>query len=207
VHDVQLVEPVLERRLHGDAALLAPAAPAAGKQDHERHERDSVAAMFAVAMLLALVPTPIGVGPPFHPLPAVYGPCRAAAIDRGPRVHLELFAAGRVVIVPAAIGLRGLQLTHGRVTRARCRAKLWTTDPTGVVGFEPGSTVGDLFGVWGRRVGADRLLGFTGAVRVYVNGVREKVDPRAVRLRDGAELVLELGPFIPPHRSYRFPPR
>jgi hypothetical protein len=163
--------------------------------------------MLAVAMLLALVPTPIGAGPRFHPLPAAHGPCRAAAIDRGSRVHLELFAAGRVVIVPATIGVRGAQLTRGRVTRARCRAKLWTTDPTGVVGFEPGSTLGDLFGVWGRRVGPGRLLGFTGAVRVYVNGARRKTDPRALRLRDGEELVLELGPFIPPHRSYRFPPR
>jgi hypothetical protein len=122
-------------------------------------------------------------------------------------VHLELFAAGRVVIVPAGIGLRGAELSLGRVTSARCRARLWTTDPTGVVGFEPGMTLGDLFTVWGRQLGPTRLLGFRGRVRVYVNGVRRQVDPRVLRLRDGAELVLELGPVIPPHRSYRFPPR
>ena len=199
---MQLIEPVLARRLHGDAALLAPAAPAAaGEQDHERDERDSVAAMLAVAMLLALVPTPIGTGPRYHPLPAAHGPCRAAAIDRGPRVHLELFAAGRVVIVPAAIGLRGASSTLGRVTRARCRAHLWTTDPTGVVGFEPGATLGDLFARLGPSARARAAARLRGGVRVYVNGVRRKIDPRALRLRDGDELVLELGPFIPPHAA------
>jgi hypothetical protein len=122
-------------------------------------------------------------------------------------VHLELFAAGRVVIVPAAIGLRGAELELGRVTSARCRARVWTTDPTGVVGFERGLTLGDLFTVWGRQLGPTRLLGFRGRVRLYVDGIRRSIDPRALRLRDRAELVLELGPFVPPHRSYRFPPR
>ncbi|HEY5012063.1 MAG TPA: hypothetical protein VIK61_05085 [Acidimicrobiia bacterium] len=163
--------------------------------------------MLVVATLLALVPTPVGIGPSYHPSPAARGACVAASLDRGPRVHLELFAGGRVVIVPAAIGLRDPQLALGRVTRARCRARLWTTDPTGVVSFEAGATLGDLFTVWGRALGSARLVGFLGAVRVYVNGVRRRIDPRALPLQDGAELVLELGPIIPPHRTYRFPPR
>jgi hypothetical protein len=40
-----------------------------------------------------------------------------------------------------------------------------------------------------------------------VNGLRRTVDPRQLRLRDGDEIVLEVGPMVPPHRSYRFPRR
>ncbi|HEX7525278.1 MAG TPA: hypothetical protein VF327_03165 [Gaiellaceae bacterium] len=166
-----------------------------------------MAGMLVVATLLALVPTPVGIGRRYHPSPAAHGACVAASLDRGPRVHLELFAGGRVVIVPAAVGLRGAHVTLGRVDRARCRARVWTTDPTGVLSFERDATLGDLFAVWGRALGPARLLGFRGDVRVYVDGLRRKLDPRDVRLRDGAELVLEVGTYVPPHRSYRFPPR
>jgi hypothetical protein len=172
--------------------------------------------MLGAAIVLALVPTPIGpvpigVGPGYHPPPAAHGACAVAPFvasrERGPRVHLELFAGGRVVIVPAAIGVRGAQVVLGRVAKARCRTHLWTTDPTGVVSFDPAATLGDLFIVWGRQLEPERLLGFRGGVRVYVNGVRRRIDPRDLRLRDRDEIVLEVGPYIPPHPTYRFAPR
>jgi hypothetical protein len=83
---------------------------------------------------------------------------------------------------------------------------VWTLDPTGVVQFEGPTRLGDLFSVWGRRLAPDRLLSFAGAVRVYRNGVRRRGDPRTLVLDDRDELVLEVGPYIPPHRAYRFPP-
>jgi hypothetical protein len=49
------------------------------------------------------------------------------------------------------------------------------------------------------------LLSFRGGVRAYRNGVRRRGDVRTLALGDGDEVVLEIGPFIPPHRSYRFP--
>jgi hypothetical protein len=213
VDDLQLLEPVLPTRPDGDALLDAASAPAAAAReedtepDRQRRERDSVTAMLALAAALALVPTPIGVGPRYHPLPEAHGACMTAPLDRGGRVHLELYADGRVVIVPAALGLRGAHVALGRVTGARCRAHAWTTDPTGVVSFDRDSTLGDVFAVWGRALGATRLLDFRGAVRMYVDGLRSTIDPRRLRLRDGDEIVLEVGPVVPPHRSYRFPPR
>ena len=66
-------------------------------------------------------------------------------------------------------------------------------------------TLGDLFAVWGRRLSPRRLLGFHGAVRVYRAGLRLRIDPRALVLRDQDQIVLEVGPFIPPHAAYRFP--
>jgi hypothetical protein len=129
------------------------------------------------------VPTPIGVGPRYHP-PAVHARCARAPAAR---MHLELFAHGRVVLIPAGIGC-------------------WTADPTGVVRFRPRATLGDFFRAWRRRLAPRRLLSFAGRVRVYRNGVRVWIDPGRLPLRDGDEVVLEVGPFVPPHRSYRFPP-
>jgi hypothetical protein len=146
--------------------------------------------------MLALVPTPIGVGPQYHPKPAMRGPCAGALGTPGARIHLELFANDRVIIVPARVGVRS----------TRCRARLWTVDPTGVVHVEGPARLGDLFRVWGRELSTRRLLSFRGGVRLYVNGVRRRGDPRTLVLRDRDEIVLEVGPFIPPHRSYLFPP-
>ena len=163
------------------------------------------AGLAALAAAAALLPVPIGAGPRFHPAPAVHGPCRPGPLDAGSRVHLELFAAGRVIAVPAGVGLRGARFRYGRAVDARCRAGLWTTDPSGVVWFQGGRRLGDLFRVWGRALGPRRLLSFRGAVRLYRDGDRVGVDPRALRLRDGDELVLEVGPYVPPHRTYSFP--
>jgi len=155
--------------------------------------------------MLALAPTPIGVGPAYHPRPAVHGTCAPAPLLTGDRIHLELFAHGRVAIVPAAIGVGGARQELGRVRAARCRARLWTLDPTGVVQFTGRASLGDLFAVWGEPLGDARLLSFRGVVRVYRNGARWRGDPRALALRDHDEIVLEVGPYISPHRSYLFP--
>ncbi|HVP75436.1 MAG TPA: hypothetical protein VMS63_05385 [Gaiellaceae bacterium] len=156
--------------------------------------------------MLALVPTPIGVGPRYHPPPAVHGPCVPGPLRGAARVHVELFANRRVVIVPAAIGLRDARFDLGRVAGAHCRARLWTTDPSGVVSFTGRQRLGDLFEVWGLPIGRMRLASFHGAVSLFRNGLPVRGDPRGLALRDGDEVVLEIGGFVPPHRSYRFPP-
>ena len=153
---------------------------------------------------------PIGRPASFHPSARgpVPGACRAAL---GPRhgAHVELFAANRVVLVAAGIGVRA-PLTHsaGRITGARCFGDLVTLEPTGVVLVRPGApaTVAGLFRAWGRPLSTDRLLSFTGRVRVYVNGRQRPGPPGAVRLGRHDEIVLEVGPYVPPHTAYHFPP-
>jgi hypothetical protein len=135
----------------------------------------------------------------------VHAACTSAPLGGGNRTHVELFANGRVVIVPTAIGLRGARPALGRVETARCRARLWTLDPTGVIHFSGRATLGDIFSVWGQNLSPARLLTFGGAVRVYVNGVRRRGDPAAVVLHDRGQVVLEVGAYVPPHASYRFP--
>lgn len=156
--------------------------------------------------MLALVPTPIGVGPRYQPPPGLHAACEPGSLRGAARVHVELFANGRVVIVPAGVGLRGARFDVGRATSARCRARLWTTDPSGVVSYTPAARLGDLFTVWGEPFGPKRLLSFHGVVSLFRNGLPVKGDPGRLALRDGDELVLEVGGFVRPHRTYRFPP-
>ena len=169
----------------------------------------------------APIPTPIGVGPLFHPgasssavargLPV--GRLRCTSAER-PRsgVHLEVFAHRRVVIVPAGIGVAPPIRRNGvYVLSGRCTYPARTREPTGVIELDGTiqMTLGDFFAVWGRPLSARRLLGFRAAsgdrVRAYVNGRSWRADLRAIPLRRHDEIVLEVGPLIPPHPSYRFP--
>lgn len=135
---------------------------------------------------------------------------RCSAAER-PRfgVHVELFAARRVVIVPAGIGVAPPQRREGAyVHGGRCRYPLRTHEPTGVVEVERGRTLklGDLFALWGQPLSARRLVGFRGRVRAYVGGRRWRRDPRSIPLRRHAQIVLQVRGHVPPHAAYRFPP-
>jgi hypothetical protein len=175
-------------------------------------------AFAAPALAEGPVPTPIGVGPRFHPGPtsaAVAGSqpvgrfACGARVRRLVRAHVEVFARKRVVIVPAGIGVaRPFIVRDGFVRRARCSYPLRTLEPTGVVELDAAlrPTVGELFSVWGQRLGPSRLLSFSGAVRAYVAGRPWRGDPRRIPLRRHSQIVLEVGGFVPPHRSYLFGP-
>jgi hypothetical protein len=163
---------------------------------------------------LLLEARPIGAGPRFRPAPTggVVGRC---ARQLGPRsaVHVEVFAANRVVIVPAGIGVRPpLTLSAGRIAGARCYGALVTLEPTGVVlvrAHEPIS-LSSLFRSWGQPLSPSRLGSFVASagthVAVFVDGRRWRGAPGSVPLVSHTEIVLEVGPRVPPHRSFAFPP-
>jgi hypothetical protein len=164
----------------------------------------------AIPAALIAQARPIGRGAAFHP-PArgpVPGECRS---DLGARegAHVELFARNRVALVAAGIGVRG-PVTHsgGRITAARCYGDLVTLEPTGVVLVRRGvpATLADLFRAWGQTLTSHRLLSFHGRVRVYVDGRARPGPPGTVTLRRHGEIVLEVGPYVPPHPAYHFPP-
>ena len=77
------------------------------------------------------------------------------------------------MIVPPRIG----------IARSGCSYPLRTTTPTGVVDVARAGrwTLGDLFRVWGRRLGRSALLSFKGRVSVFVDGRRRAGDPRSAR--------------------------
>lgn len=157
---------------------------------------------------------PIGAGPEFHPPVSgpVFGACRSR-LGRRIGVHVELFARNRVVLIARGIGARPpLRLFAGRIAGARCYGALVTLDPTGVIYLRPGTraVLGDLFASWGQPLRPRRLASFAAPagtrVAVFVNGRPRPGDPRTVALTAHAEIVLEVGPHVPPHRSYNFPP-
>ena len=156
---------------------------------------------------------PIGTGPRFT-LPAsgpVAGACQRSL---GPRVgvHVEVFAANRVLLLPAGIGARQpWAKLDGRITSAPCYGALVTLDPTGLVLVRPGArlTLADLFRSWGEPLSRTRLASFSAPagtqVAVFVDGRRLNAAPPSVPLTRHAEIVLEVGPHVPPHSSYAFP--
>jgi hypothetical protein len=157
---------------------------------------------------------PAGRGPRFRPKVrgAIVGGCRPALGSRY-GVHVELFAASRVVPVPRGIGVTGPErLNSGRIVGAGCFGELVTIDPTGLVLVRAGTTptLGALFAEWGQPLSARRLAGFGARagrrVAVYVNGRRYRGAPGAIRLVRHVEIALEVGPRVPPHASYDFPP-
>jgi hypothetical protein len=163
-----------------------------------------LALALAVAALPPWIhPWPIGTGARYHP-PAATAAVRAGRPVAGLKcgasrvrsaVHVEVFARRRVAILPAGIG-RG----------PGCAYPLSTNEPTGVVRVSTEhATLGDLFDVWGQRLGPRRLLSFGGTVLVFVDGRRRLGDPRSVRLTPHAQVVLEVGGYVAPHPSYVFP--
>jgi hypothetical protein len=170
-------------------------------------------------------PTPIGVGPHYRIAPLspavtrrapVHGRFRcapAASLERPYGVHLELFARGRVVIVPAGIGVAPPQRRRGAyVLGGACMYPIRTLDPTGVIriSLPPRArtpTLSDLSAIWGQPLTRSRLTaGFRGPVRAFVDGRRWRRGPGAIPLTRHAEIVLEVDARIPPHPTYRFPP-
>jgi hypothetical protein len=163
---------------------------------------------------VALVATTIGVGPAYHPGPgAVSGSairgmrCSRAALLQF-AVHVELFADREVVLLPAGIGVAQPRTwSGGTVTGGHCSYPIDTTDPTGLIQVAAGTrpTLGNLFALWGQQLGSRRLIGFRGAVHVYLDGRPVRGDPRLVLLTRHAEIVLEVGGYVPPHAAYLFP--
>jgi hypothetical protein len=148
-------------------------------------------------------PWPIGPGAAYRPpaaardgRPIAGHACRAGG-NRF-RIHLELFAHQRVVIVPAGIGVA-----------SGCSYPARTRTPTGVVEVAAGARLdlGDLFRIWGQPLGAHRLASFrsTTPVRAYVGGRAVRGPVSSIPLEPGAQIVLELGAYVAPHSFYLFP--
>ena len=170
-----------------------------------------LAALSAVAALSgggdpSIVPIPIGPGPRYRPAVVVrdgspVGPFRCGQPGETFRVHIELFAKRLVVVVPQGIG----------VARSGCVYPARTLAPTGVVEIERGArlTLGDLFRIWGRKLGTHQLLSFRSKqpVLAFVAGKRYAGAAAEIPLTPNAQIVVEIGGYVPPHRTYLFPKR
>lgn len=177
--------------------------------------------LLAAAVLLAnpsVKPWPIGPGarylPPAAPAAvragAAVGSLRCGTSGRRFEVHVELFAARRVVVVPAGIGVAAPLVRSGATVAPKgCSYGVRTLAPGGVVQVKrrAGLTVADLFRVWGQPLGPNRLASFRSRspVRAYVNGRRARGPVGAIPLSPGDEIVIELGAYVAPHPFFLFP--
>jgi hypothetical protein len=165
-----------------------------------------LAALVVLGLPPSVHPWPIGPGPHYRP------PARTAAVAAGRpvgslaagpagtsfRLHLELFANQKVVVVPAGIG----------VSKAGGVYPIRTTAPGGVFEVASGRhlTLADLFRVWGQPLGPNRLVSFSSSrpVRAYVDGKPVHGPLGAIPLTRHAEIVLELGAHVAPHSFFLF---
>ncbi len=167
-----------------------------------------------------VVPVGVGSGAAYRPPPLSRDVRRARPVGRmrcsrasakRAGAHVELIVNRHVVLLPAGVGVAPPYHRRGAyVFSGRCSYPVRTLEPTGVVeiaavkGGPP--TLGELFSLWGQPLGPARLAAFKGPVATWVNGRPHRSDPRSVVLSRHAVIVLEVGPRIPPHASYSFPP-
>jgi hypothetical protein len=126
-------------------------------------------------------------------------------------VHLELFAHGRVVVVPAGIAVAPpWRAVRPHVIEGACSYPARTRTPIGVIEVASGSRIslGDFFDLWGQPLGPHRLAGFRTTarqhVRAYVGGMEWHGSLRGIPLRRHTAIALEVGRHVPPHPSFRF---
>lgn len=162
--------------------------------------------VLAVAAALPpwVFPWPVGPAPQYTP------PARPAAVVAGApvgslrcgvsgpsfRIHLELFVDRKVVIIPAGIG----------VSDKGCRYPVSTAGPDGIVRVTPGLRLADVFRVWGMQLGRKQVTWFTSQkpLRAYVAGKLVQGPVGDIPLRPHAQIVLELGGYVPPHPFFLF---
>lgn len=137
--------------------------------------------------------------PPWQPEYA-HLPERLAALNLPPsgneeyhiHAHLSIFANGKQVAVPTAVGLD---------EKAGVGSPMHTHEQDGVIHVEAARasdafTLGAFFDVWGVRFSATQLGGYANegsdAVRVYVNG-KASIDPVHYVLREHDNIVVGYG--------------
>jgi hypothetical protein len=81
-----------------------------------------------------------------------------------------------------------------------------TDGPDGVVRVASGLRLGDVFRVWGQQLGPNRVGSFTSTtpLRAYVGGKLVHGPAAQIRLTRHAQIVLELGGYVPPHPFFLF---
>jgi len=126
--------------------------------------------------------------------------------------HVEVFAAGHVVQVPAGIGFAPPLVRDGAyVSAGECVYPMRTLEPTGLVLLGAGTTrtVGQFFDLWGQPLTRRRVAAFSAGagqgVSVFINGVPWRESPDAAPVSPGTQITIEVGRYVPPHTIYTFP--
>lgn len=164
----------------------------------------------------------VGRGPRFRPRATSALVARAAQLDgmscqpaspAASVAHVEVFAAGHVVVIPPGIGISPPLVRRGAyVQGGRCAYPLRTVEPTGLVLLKAGAakTLGQLFALWGQPLSRQGVAGFGASdgrgVSVFSDGLLWPGSPTDARISAGVQITIEVGPYVRPHAGYSFPP-
>ena len=142
------------------------------------------------------------------PLPAANGqPIHGISCDamEGSRVHIHqhllILDHGRAVPIPPNVG---------QVPARRCLYWLHTHTPDGIIHIEAprdrSFTLGDFFSVWGQPLSRSAAAAAHAAkgkrLHVWVDGKPYTGDPRAIKLAEHTDIVIEAGPPFPKPPRY-----
>jgi len=127
--------------------------------------------------------------------------------------HVSLFVRGEQIAIPAGVGIVNPVLTNGYVNfdPTKCFYELHTHDASGIIHLHANAgqgrplTLGQLFGVWGRTLSREDLVGNSGSVVAYVDQKLYAGDLASIVLSDHTQVTLEVGdPRVKPP-TYLFP--
>jgi hypothetical protein len=127
--------------------------------------------------------------------------------------HVSLFVRGEQIAIPAGVGIVDPVLVNEYVifNPTKCFYELHTHDASGIIHLHANAgqsrplTLGSLFGVWGRTLSRDNLVGNAGSVIAYVNQQLYTGDLASIVLSNHTQVTLEVGePRVKPP-TYLFP--
>lgn len=137
--------------------------------------------------------------------------CRAPARIAA-EAHVEVFASGHVVVVPAGIGVAPpLRRRGAYVDGGRCTYPLWTVEPTGLLLMQTHRAfrLGQLFELWGqaltRRMVASFVAPKGAGVSVFIDGTLSRGELSSTPIAALSQITIEIGSYVPPHNRYIFP--
>jgi hypothetical protein len=136
--------------------------------------------------------------------------CDNSAANYHIHAHVSLFVNGKQIAIPEAIGVKDPQIFSNFVVAASCWYWVHTHDATGVIHVEPptqiGTSLGQLFDIWGQPLSRTEVAGYQGPVTVSVDGKTYTGDPRAIIFEAHQLITLQVGtPLVTPP-VYLFPP-
>jgi hypothetical protein len=124
-------------------------------------------------------------------------------------VHLSVYVNGTFRPLPAGIGIVA-PIPQATVdgpfdSASNCYYWLHVHAQDGVIHIEsptPRSyTLGQFFDLWRQPLTSTRIAGVTGKMVVFVNGVRDLGNPRAIQLRSHLDIQIDVGaPIVAPKR-------
>jgi hypothetical protein len=130
-------------------------------------------------------------------------------------VHVEIYVDGKMMRLPAGIGITNPQLAEKYATGTfydvggyDCLYWLHTHVDDGIIHVESPAkqafTLGEFFDIWNQPLGPNQVGAAKGSVVVFENGKKLTGDPRSTPLLAQGEIQIDVGTPVVPFRPFIF---